>query len=173
MSKSWGTPTWIFFHSLIEQMTEEDYNKHKKQIYEFWNRICTLLPCPICKPHAMKYMKSAPKDIFEKQERFKLFLVDFHNAVNKRTNKETYIYDKSVYQTTNLDACFNKFTNAFGHNNTLSRSFVESYHRRQLVKKFIEWYRPNIYQKYKPVVTEVSKIDLETDEKREIIEENK
>ena len=145
---------------------------HKKEIYAFWNQICNLLPCPICKPHAIKYMKSAPKDIFENQERFKMFLVDFHNSVNARTYKDTYKYDDSFYQNTNLDNCFKNFINAFAHNNALSRNFVDSYHRRQLVRKFIEWYKACIYKKQNIVSTEVPKTELKIDEKREIIEEN-
>ena len=41
------TQTWIFFHSLIEQMTEEDYNKHKTDLL-FGTNILFLVQFALC-----------------------------------------------------------------------------------------------------------------------------
>ena len=33
MSKRWGTPTWLFFHSFAEKITENLFKKKEKSVY--------------------------------------------------------------------------------------------------------------------------------------------
>ena len=57
MSKSWGTPTWYFFHTLAEKIKENEYDGIKKDVLLHIKIICSVLPCPDCRDHAVNFMK--------------------------------------------------------------------------------------------------------------------
>ena len=44
MSKRWGEPTWYFFHTFIEKITEEFYNKNSEKCIKIYKTICFNLP---------------------------------------------------------------------------------------------------------------------------------
>ena len=87
MSKRWGEPTWYFFHTFIEKITEEFYNKNSEKCIKIYKTICFNLPCPICKKHAMNYIKNHKIDRMLTRDLMKNFLFNFHNNVNKQLKK--------------------------------------------------------------------------------------
>ena len=58
MSKRWGEPTWYFFHTFIEKIGNNFYNNNSEKCINIYKTICFNLPCPICKEHAMNYIKN-------------------------------------------------------------------------------------------------------------------
>ena len=49
MSKRWGTPTWLFFHSFAEKVTDNLFLNHTEECLLLLQNICHSLPCPYCK----------------------------------------------------------------------------------------------------------------------------
>ena len=88
MSKSWGTPTWYFFHTLAEKIKENEYDGIKKDVLLHIKNICSVLPCPDCRLHATHILNSYRfYHIIKSKNEFKKFLFEFHNLVNSRTGK--------------------------------------------------------------------------------------
>jgi hypothetical protein len=83
----WGRHTWILFHCLAEKLKLESIHMIPKILY-MYKRVCAHLPCPICRRHATKLLTNYKEynKIKTKQE-LKKFVLDFHNIVNKHTNK--------------------------------------------------------------------------------------
>ena len=85
----WGKYTWIFFHTLVEKIKDDKFNQYKNMICGMIANLCSCLPCPTCKEHAMEALKR--KNIFavrSKQE-LKLFIYQFHNTVSCRKGMPT------------------------------------------------------------------------------------
>ena len=40
MSKRWGTPTWYFFHTFAEKITENLFNNNRQECLELLHSIC-------------------------------------------------------------------------------------------------------------------------------------
>jgi hypothetical protein len=101
----WGQITWIFLHTLSMKIQPEQYTGMKDSLYGVLLSICRALPCPECSEHAMLYMKkkTAPETI----EKFRLFLWEFHNVVNKNTKKQQLPQNVlSKYNNTDLQKVF-------------------------------------------------------------------
>ena len=110
MSKSeWGKVTWILFHSIIENIKDDAPNNFIKMVFDNIILICSNLPCPYCKDHAMSYIKKYKKYNFDTKEKLKIFIFTFHNNVNKRLNKPIMKIDiLEKYKTANLNNILNK-----------------------------------------------------------------
>tara|TARA_B100000965_G_C19301838_1_gene630476 strand:+ start:29 stop:478 length:450 start_codon:yes stop_codon:yes gene_type:complete len=99
MSKSWGTPTWYFFHTLIEKVKEEHYNDVKGDILGHIKKICSVLPCPDCRDHASQYLSNYNVGQMPTKNHMKMFLFNFHNTVNARLKHRQYqLSDLEVYK---------------------------------------------------------------------------
>ena len=42
----WGPAVWRLFHTLSERINENAYNALSRQLFIFFVRICSFLPCP-------------------------------------------------------------------------------------------------------------------------------
>ena len=67
MTKTWGPCTWFLFHTLAEKIREEHFMKLKPELINIVKNICSNLPCPECKQHAMAKIKT----LKEKHHRLK------------------------------------------------------------------------------------------------------
>jgi hypothetical protein len=90
MSKRWGEPTWYFFHTFIEKITDNFYNNNSKKCIAIYKNICNNLPCPICKEHSNNYIKKYKIDNMVTKDLMKKFLFNFHNEVNRRLKKQEH-----------------------------------------------------------------------------------
>lgn len=84
----WGHNTWIFFHCLAEKLKENSTHLIP-EILNYYKMICACLPCPLCREQATRLLKTYKlyKQITTK-EALKRFVYEFHNIVNKKTNKQ-------------------------------------------------------------------------------------
>lgn len=104
----WGRYTWYLFHILIEKIKEEHVNSEIKNIQNIIYLIVSILPCPVCREHGIKYLNFSKKankfgNINNKAE-LKTFIFNFHNIVNKNTNKKQYnISILDQYKNVNLE----------------------------------------------------------------------
>jgi hypothetical protein len=133
MSKSWGTPTWIFFHTFAEHIDPEFYIHNRDKIKNLIISICNNLPCPDCTKHAVQYNKFRLTDTnVENKEKFKLYFYKFHNSVNIRKNKPIFS-DLNHYKTSRLGPAYLNFKRAYLQNNVLSRAFCDTLQRRNVI----------------------------------------
>jgi len=90
MTKTWGPCTWFLFHTLAEKIREEHFMKLKPELINIVKNICSNLPCPECKQHAMAKIKTLNDKAINEKESFKKALLIFHNEVNQRLNKPQF-----------------------------------------------------------------------------------
>jgi hypothetical protein len=140
MSKQWGTPTWYFFHTFAEQISEELYQRHCKEICSFYVNICKNLPCSYCTQHATQYVgRTLNPNYIHNKEQLKQFLFDFHNSVNVRNKKPMFI-DFDMYKNAKLENIFKLFKQEYTRSNNPHTGFQDLFYRRNivnLIEKFL------------------------------------
>lgn len=88
LGSEWGKHTWIFFHCLAEKIKSESFITMKYKLINWIKLICKILPCPYCSEHATHLLETyRDYDKMNTKEDFKIFLLTFHNMVNRKTHK--------------------------------------------------------------------------------------
>lgn len=141
----WGPSTWTLFHTLAEKIKEEHFSELLPDMLVMVKRICMNLPCPDCSAHAIQIMSKLNPSQFPNKESFKVFLLQFHNSVNARTNKRAFTLEElnAKYSRANTFVVVPYFIKVFSHRNTNVRLLINSFHKDILVKDFIKWMREN------------------------------
>jgi hypothetical protein len=96
MELYWALYTWMLFHALIEKSSEEFYKIKYKEIFNLIRSVCLELPCPVCRRHAIEYLKNINIQHLTTREMFREMLYNFHNNVNARLGKPLYGYNNLV-----------------------------------------------------------------------------
>ena len=103
MNYKWAPPTWDFFHSFTAKINEDFYKSHALECLNLIKAICRVLPCPYCQQHAADFFRNIKHHDYPTKENFRQLLLNFHNDVNRRTNKASLTradlrkYDYSVF----------------------------------------------------------------------------
>ena len=149
MTKTWGTATWYFFHTLAEKIKENEYDHIKDDILSYIKDICSVLPCPDCRDHAVKFMKRINIGHVNTKEELKHMLYIFHNSINTRKNLPQYSVDElELYKRGNFSKIFAYFKQEIGrplHNRQLSDAMA-----RQMVLKNVTIFLQNNRHKFYP-----------------------
>jgi hypothetical protein len=115
MSSFWGTPTWIFLHTFAEKINPTFYLNHRKEIIDIIKRICSNLPCPMCRQHADEYMLKVNENSVKNKKNLISMFIHFHNTVNLRTGKKKFdIKHYHTYKLYNIKHAYNDFRKTFG-----------------------------------------------------------
>ena len=140
----WGPPTWIFLHTLVAKIKDEQFPVIGQQVIANIIQICLFLPCPECSVHAKQFWANVvTKNINNKQDLINLLFV-FHNAVNKRRNVRPFRYvDLQYYNTLNLIDTFNNFARNYNTNGNM-KLLTESFHRNRLLQSLRGWLMGNL-----------------------------
>lgn len=143
MSKRWGTPTWYFLHVLAEKIYDNEYVKINKEFINIVVNILNNLPCPICRGHAVKYIKKHNiYKIYSKHE-MKMYLFAFHNWVNKRLKHKTQdIKILDLYIKMDTIKVYKYFKQEFFKTNALAKNFFV-WHRDSLNKDIANFLNKN------------------------------
>ena len=82
--KIWSKPTWTIMHLLVANCRDRkmEVNKVKNLI----SHITTILPCIVCKSHAMEYLKKNKLGRVKSKEELITFMFRFHNNVKRQTS---------------------------------------------------------------------------------------
>ena len=98
--KIWGPPAWIFLHSVTLNYPNNPTPQDKEDYRIFLDSLQHILPCPTCKEHYAKNIRSNPINLRDRTSLIN-WLIDIHNQVNiynskpKLSYQEVYdIYDK-------------------------------------------------------------------------------
>ena len=143
--KQWGTPTWIFMHTLVANIKSSSFPIIGKQMIYHIINICRNLPCPDCTIHATSFWKTVIiKNIKTKEDLINVIFV-FHNLVNKRKKNAHFIYsDLTKYENTNIIASYNNFYKNFNTNGNMT--LINDAFRRNLALKHIhKWIGANMH----------------------------
>ena len=143
MSKSWGTPTWYFFHSFAEHIDDDFYKVNKYIICDLLRSICSNLPCYDCTLHATQYTKhTLLGQYIPDKESLKQYFFAFHNSVNIKTGKEKFT-DYNMYKKSKLQHIVKLFINKFCGYRNPHRAFADSLNRRIICDKITNLLRDN------------------------------
>ena len=141
----WGEITWIFLHTIAEKIKDKDYQHEKLVLLNLVKRICSNLPCPDCKQHAVHFMKRVNITHIATKIDFKILLFNFHNEVNGRLKKE--IPDQTIlerYKQIDMVETCKKFIRIFSrpvHNNRL---MMDSLNRNLFMKDLLKYLENNM-----------------------------
>ena len=145
MTSIWGPPTWILFHTLIEKMTDDGFNKVGIQLFVYIKRICNNLPCPDCAQHATQFLSRVNIANIKSKTDLKNMFYLFHNVVNKRKNKSMYNVNnlEQHYKSNNTINVYNNFIKNFKTKGNM-RLLADAFQRTILLKEFKKWIMENI-----------------------------
>ncbi len=94
--KVWGRHLWYYLHTCAMNYPENPTPTDKKEMEEWLKTLPVTLPCRNCSKHYRSYIEenaSRLPEICSTRENLFNFLVDIHNKVNARTDKEEMSYD--------------------------------------------------------------------------------
>ena len=75
--KDWGNISWILMHSLAQKVTENKFLDCKQILIKIIFDICNNLPCPDCREHANKLLKTSNRPSLENSKNKSLILKIF------------------------------------------------------------------------------------------------
>ena len=139
--EDWGNTTWYLFHTIAEKITDEIFNQERNNIISIIQQICNLLPCPDCAQHATEYLNKVNFNLIKDKDSLKSFLFDFHNIVNKRTNKIIFTRDElnNKYKTFDLKRIIHYFFIYFFAKTNNSKMYLYSFHRNKIKIKLYRY----------------------------------
>jgi len=143
-TKIWGPPTWIFFHTLIEKIKDDNFSNVKNDIINFIRSITSNLPCPDCSRHGSIFFSKVNFNHIQTKEDLKQLLYVFHNIVNKRNKKQLFnIQNISSYRNFNLINSYNNFIQVYKTSGNM-KLLADNLQRQLIIKQFKKWLVSNI-----------------------------
>jgi len=88
----WGWIFWFYLHASAESFVEETGGGEldestRSAAQEFMKQLCIHLPCPQCSYHCLEHTTQKHPPDFRTSDDYFRYLVEFHNAVNRRNGK--------------------------------------------------------------------------------------
>jgi len=141
MSYIWGRPTWDFFHCFAAKINEEFYSKNQQSCLTLITNICRVLPCPYCRDHAAKFLTRARLIRTKTKTQLIQLMLDFHNDVNRRTNKpQMTLVDLKKYETGHFINITKQFIYIFSqYKGTLGGGLSDTMGRRAMITQVTNW----------------------------------
>lgn len=147
MTQKWGPIIWIFFHTIIEKLNDDSaVSTTGRELFYYFKRICTSLPCPECSGHATTFLNNVNVYNINTKEDLREIMFIFHNFVNKRKHKPIFKKeDLVIYKSNNLINCYNNFIIVFQSNGYM-KLMGDSVHRNILIHELKQWMYTNKQQ---------------------------
>jgi hypothetical protein len=142
MSKEWGNAYWDLFHSLSFKLKSDDI---VVELFKHFSILCSILPCPICRSHAIKYLSNIKKDSVNTRSRIIDIFYNFHNNVNKQLRKKQFTKEKYniLYNSKKLINVLTKFNYVYSKNNYHNTLDTNVLIRQNFLKKFVVFMKTN------------------------------
>lgn len=99
--KKWGSSGWKFLHTIAMYYPDEPTEMDRQHYKMFFLTLPHVLPCVACQEHLLEYMSRhihTFNHAFENRFTLTMWLIDVHNAVNKRLNKRIVSYKQVISQ---------------------------------------------------------------------------
>ena len=132
----WGPNIWYIVHGISYKISNENFLKYKNEFIELIKLLFTNLPCPDCSKDASdKLNKTNFDNMLSKDDMIK-YLFDFHNHVNKKTNKPTFLYEKlNIYEKINLNNINNNILIIYNNNTNIPQLMSENFRSKKAYPK--------------------------------------
>ena len=91
----WGPQLWFFLHTLTLQYPDKPTWTQQGEMNDFLVSVEYILPCANCKIHYKNYLLDNPPTLTNRGV-FIIWMIDLHNMVNLRLNKQTYSYESVI-----------------------------------------------------------------------------
>lgn len=142
----WGVAIWTLFHIIGEKVSKDNFELLKTDIILIIKQICYNLPCPMCTSHATDYLNKNNFDKINNISDFRLFLFNFHNAVNIKKSKPIFSIDELSTKYKDLDSIkvIRDFMVVFQDKHYNIHMIANDFHRNRMVIKFKTWFNQNI-----------------------------
>jgi hypothetical protein len=145
MSASWGNPTWTFFHTLADHISDSSFDIVGKELINVIERICRHLPCPECTEHATIFWGRVNKQSIKTSQDLRNILFMFHNIVNKRKHKPPFLKENlTQYNHINIVLAYKNFLNKFHTNGNMSL-ISNAFHRTRMLAHLKIWFNSNLH----------------------------
>jgi hypothetical protein len=138
--KDWGNISWILMHSLAQKVTENNFINCKQILIKIIFDICNNLPCPDCREHANKLLKTSNINKISNKKQLISFLWEFHNIVNKKLKKPTKNIEEveKQYSTAKLNIIVITFFRVYNSVIYNEKMLADSFRRKIFLKKLLE-----------------------------------
>lgn len=114
MNTIWGQSVWIFLHTILEQLSEEQFIQHKQKIVRDVFDIFSNIPCDFCRAEAITEYKTNVNKWVTKDD-VRMFIFHFHNKVNRKLKKFVHPIEKlKVYKTISIQNAASFLNTRFG-----------------------------------------------------------
>lgn len=145
MTKSWGPPTWILFHTLADKIKENHFPLLKNDLINLIKNITSNLPCPDCADHAKQIMNGLKNDSIKSKNDFKEMLFYFHNHVNEKLSKDEFQIDElKIYENYILLNVIQQFFYAWNKLPKNMNLINESFRRKVVLRNLNIWFKKNL-----------------------------
>ena len=143
----WSHPTWNLLHTLVEKTKPESFLKIKGKLFWIFRNICNTLPCPDCRGHAVKFVKTIKFKNIKNKDQLKYVIFVFHNNVNERLRKPKYTIEQlnKTYSEKNTYLVIKKFMSDYSQNGAGNRDMANSMARNILLRNMGTWFRKNLH----------------------------
>ena len=86
-----GQSTWLLLHALADHypLNAEEGNQYEKNITDFVILLAQIYPCAECRAHMTSYFQNFPPR-FDNRAHAVRWVLNFHNAVNRRLGKPIF-----------------------------------------------------------------------------------
>ena len=127
----WGNNICYLFHSLAHKIREEKFEVHKNNLIFIIKTVCNTLPCPECSKDATAMLNKVDFNTIKNKNDFKMFLFNFHNAINVKLNKSLFSYENldNKYNNVNFDALYNNIYIIYNTNTNIPQLMSSSFHK--------------------------------------------
>ena len=144
----WGPYIWRLLHCFTMRIKDEYFIEERKNIINYITSICDNLPCPNCSLHSTQYLKKHNFKFIKNKDNLIQIILNLHNDVNKRTNKEYFkkeqlsnTYDK--YDFKQLIISYIKMSNSI---NYTEKMMLYTFRRKEFLKKILQYFKENIHK---------------------------
>ncbi len=140
MTKVWGPKLWYFFHIFSQQINDRFFITNRTEILSLLRDICNNLPCPDCRDHANKLLKTSNINKISNKKELISFLCEFHNIVNKKLKKPTKNIEEveKHYSTAKLNMIVITFFKVYNSVIYNEKMLSDSFRRKIFLKKLLE-----------------------------------
>lgn len=93
----WGPEFWRVMHAITFLYPDEPTDEDKGRILTFFRLVPFLLPCSLCGMHFVTAITDEfpiTTDVLSSRDKLTRWLVDLHNGVNTRIDKQVVQYDR-------------------------------------------------------------------------------
>ena len=88
--KIWGPPFWFVIHTIAFYYPENPTFNEKRHMFEYFQNLQYVIPCPICRRHYAKTFQEHPiTPYLDSKNSLVEWTVNLHNIVNKSKGKPT------------------------------------------------------------------------------------